>query len=93
MRKTDLSFCIKRNSHLIDIIHPIYHITFLLCVYACLDLCTDAIPLSSDPLPLTHSLSEMTFFCRSFVCQELHRQMTFSSFSIAAQKSFKQSVL
>ncbi len=46
------------SGHLIDTIHPAYHITFLLCVFAnvLIFVLTDTISLPTDALSLTHSL-------------------------------------
>jgi hypothetical protein len=56
MRKT----CNCGSDILIDIIHTAYSFAFpfsIMCLCKSVDLCTDAISLSSDALPLTHTLS------------------------------------
>ncbi len=63
------------NGHLIDIIHPVYHITFLLCVYANVNFCTDAIPLPSDALPLTQYLSLSLQYLALFPSFSVHIKM------------------
>ncbi len=45
------------NSHFIDTIHPIYHITLPLCVYANVLIFVPMLSPSSQPLCRTHSLS------------------------------------
>ncbi len=47
----------NRNGHLIDTIHPVYHITFPLCVYAIVLIFVLTLSPSPQMLCLSHTLS------------------------------------